>query len=70
MQPRLKRLADLEGPDFYPTPPWATYALIENEFFEGDIHDTLYQIFIIIRPILPFIAGLILLECSLSRLII
>lgn len=37
MQPRLKRLADLEGPDFYPTPPWATYALIENEPFKGDI---------------------------------
>lgn len=25
------------GPDFYPTPPWATFALIENEQFEGDI---------------------------------
>lgn len=36
-QPTNKRIADLEGPDFYPTPPWATHALIENEHFSGDI---------------------------------
>lgn len=33
----MKRFADLEGPDFFPTPAWATYALIDNENFEGDI---------------------------------
>lgn len=36
-QPTLKRVADLEGPDFYPTPAWATRALIDNEKFVGDI---------------------------------
>jgi hypothetical protein len=36
-QPTLKRVADIDGPDFYPTPAWATYALIENEKFTGDI---------------------------------
>jgi hypothetical protein len=36
-KPTLKRFADLDGPDFYPTPEWATYALIENEHFEGRI---------------------------------
>lgn len=36
-QPTIKRYADLEGPDFYPTPEWATYALIDNECFKGDI---------------------------------
>ena len=36
-QPTTKRIADLDGPDFYPTPAWATYALIDNEKFEGDI---------------------------------
>ncbi len=36
-KPTLKRFADLNGPDFFPTPPWATYALIENEKFDGDI---------------------------------
>ncbi len=36
-QPTLKRVADLQGPDFYPTPKWATYALIDNEKFSGDI---------------------------------
>lgn len=35
-QPTLKRLADVDGPDFYPTPAWATYALIENEKFAGE----------------------------------
>ena len=36
-QPTLKRVADVDGPDFYPTPAWATYALIDNENFAGDI---------------------------------
>jgi len=36
-KPTLKRFADLDGPDFFPTPAWATYALIENERFDGDI---------------------------------
>ncbi|MCR8548786.1 hypothetical protein M4578_13190 [Salipiger sp. P9] len=36
-QPTMKRVADLDGADFYPTPPWATHALIENEKFAGDI---------------------------------
>lgn len=36
-KPTTKRFADLEGPDFYPTPPWATYALIDNERLEGEI---------------------------------
>jgi hypothetical protein len=36
-KPTLKRFADLEGPDFFPTPEWATHALIDNEVFEGSI---------------------------------
>lgn len=36
-KPTLKRFADLEGPDFFPTPRWATFALIDNESFTGDI---------------------------------
>lgn len=36
-KPTIKRFADLDGPDFYPTPDWATLALVENEPFEGDI---------------------------------
>lgn len=36
-QPTVKRVADLDGPDFYPTPAWATEALIDNERFKGDI---------------------------------
>lgn len=36
-KPTLKRFADLDGPDFYPTPAWATYALIDNEDFKGEI---------------------------------
>jgi len=36
-KPTVKRTADLGGSDFYPTPPWATVALIENERFEGSI---------------------------------
>jgi hypothetical protein len=36
-KPTIKRFADLNGPDFFPTPAWATYALIDNEKFEGEI---------------------------------
>jgi hypothetical protein len=36
-KPTMKRFADLDGPDFFPTPPWATFALIDNEKFTGDI---------------------------------
>ena len=36
-KPTTKRSADLDGLDFYPTPAWATYALNENERFEGVI---------------------------------
>lgn len=39
-KPTLKRFADLDGPDFFPTPAWATYALIENESFTGDIWES------------------------------
>jgi len=35
--PTTKRYADLDGADFYPTPAWATHALIESEHFDGDI---------------------------------
>jgi hypothetical protein len=30
----------LSGADFFPTPAWATHALIENEKFEGDIWES------------------------------
>lgn len=36
-KPTIKRFADLNGPDFFPTPPWATFALIDNERFKGEI---------------------------------
>jgi len=36
-KPTLKRFADLSGPDFFPTPRWATFALIDSEKFVGDI---------------------------------
>lgn len=36
-KPTTKRSADLDSVDFYPTPAWATYALVANERFEGDI---------------------------------
>lgn len=39
-KPTLKRFADLDGPDFYPTPSWATYALIDNETFNGEIWES------------------------------
>jgi hypothetical protein len=36
-KPTTKRFADLSGPDFFPTPRWATFALIENEKFSGEV---------------------------------
>jgi hypothetical protein len=36
-KPTTKRFADLGGPDFFPTPAWATHALIDNEHFAGEI---------------------------------
>ena len=36
-KPTIKRFADLSGPDFFPTPRWATFALIDNERFSGDV---------------------------------
>lgn len=36
-KPATKRFADLEGPDFFPTPAWATHALADNEKFTGEI---------------------------------
>jgi hypothetical protein len=39
-KPPAKRFADLDGPDFFPTPAWATYALIDNEKFVGDIWES------------------------------
>lgn len=39
-KPTIKRFADLDGPDFFPTPAWATHALIENESFKGEIWES------------------------------
>lgn len=39
-KPTAKRFADLDGPDFFPTPAWATHALIDNEKFDGDIWES------------------------------
>jgi hypothetical protein len=39
-KPTLKRFADLAGPDFFPTPAWATHALIDNEIFSGEIWES------------------------------
>jgi hypothetical protein len=39
-KPTMKRFADLDGPDFFPTPAWATYALIDNEAFTGEIWES------------------------------
>ena len=36
-KPTLKRSADLSGPDFFPTPAWATFALLDNEKLSGDV---------------------------------
>ncbi len=39
-KPTMKRFADLNGPDFFPTPRWATHALIDNEKFNGEIWES------------------------------
>ena len=39
-KPTIKRFADLEGPDYFPTPAWATHALIDKEKFTGDIWES------------------------------
>ena len=39
-KPTMKRFADLSGPDFFPTPAWATHALIDNERFDGAIWES------------------------------
>jgi len=39
-KPTMKRFADLGGPDYFPTPAWATHALIDNERFEGEIWES------------------------------
>lgn len=39
-KPTMKRFADLGGPDYFPTPAWATHALIDNEKFVGDIWES------------------------------
>lgn len=36
-KPTMKRFADLSGPDYFPTPRWATFALMDNEKFSGDV---------------------------------
>jgi hypothetical protein len=36
-KPTVKRFADLSGADFFPTPAWATFALMDNERFSGDV---------------------------------
>ncbi|MHA1598335.1 MAG: hypothetical protein ACTSV1_06395 [Alphaproteobacteria bacterium] len=36
-QPTTKRLVDAGGADFYPTPAWATQALLNYEQFKGEI---------------------------------
>lgn len=36
-KPTMKRFADLAGPDYFPTPAWATHSLMENEEFSGEI---------------------------------
>lgn len=39
-KPTMKRFADLDGPDYFPTPAWATHALADNEKFDGDIWES------------------------------
>jgi hypothetical protein len=39
-KPTERRRADLAGPDFYPTPAWATRALIKHENFQGTIWES------------------------------
>ena len=60
-KPTQKRFADLSGPDFFPTPSWATFALIDNERFEGDIWecacgDGAMSRVLWPKPALPFIS--------------
>lgn len=38
-KPTMKRFADLNGPNFFPTPAWATFALADNELFSGDVRE-------------------------------
>src|SRR6185437_5189349 len=39
-KPTTKRSADLGGPDFFPTPAWATFALIDHEKFKADVWES------------------------------
>ncbi len=39
-KPTTKRFADLSGPDFFPTPSWATFALVDNERFVGEVWES------------------------------
>lgn len=39
-KPTMKRFADLDGPDYFPTPAWATHALADNEKFAGEIWES------------------------------
>ena len=39
-KPTMKRFADLDGPDYFPTPAWATHALADNETFHGEIWES------------------------------
>lgn len=39
-KPTTKRFADISGPDFFPTPAWATHALIGHEKFDGEIWES------------------------------
>src|SRR4051812_10861580 len=39
-KPTMKRFSDLDGPDYFPTPAWATHALPDNETFDGDIWES------------------------------
>jgi hypothetical protein len=39
-KPTTKRFADLSGADFFPTPAWATHALVDNESFDGEIWES------------------------------
>lgn len=39
-KPTTKRSADLDGADFFPTPGWATFALMDNEPFAGAVWES------------------------------
>ena len=49
-KPTMKRFADLDGPDFFPTPRWATFALIDN----GDSAATFGNVPAVMAPCLAF----------------